>query len=72
MERHEAVAVLKEIISGKLGVPSVVVLERNKRGKFDLILKGECNPEAMKRFVAERNLGFKEDKEKGYCAIFKP
>jgi hypothetical protein len=63
---------LKEIIDGNLGVPSVVSLERNKHGKFDLILRGECDTSGIRQFVIQRNLTFREDKEKGYCTIFKP
>jgi hypothetical protein len=72
MERHEAVAVLKEIINGNLGMPSIVALERNKHGKFDLKLKGDCDIQGLREFVAGRNLALKEDEEKGYCSIIKP
>lgn len=72
MERHEAVAILKEIIHDHLGMPSIVLLERNKRGKFDLLFKAECNTPELKQFVAERNLALKEHELKGFCAIFKP
>ena len=72
MERGEAVGVLKEIISENLGMPSVVSLNRNERCKFDLMLKGDCDVHALQKFVAERNLSIREDKENGYLTIFKP
>ena len=72
MERHEAVELLKQLIAQHLVVPSLVALEKNKHGKFDLILKGDCDTQALKEFLSQRYLIVKENNEKGYCVISKP
>ena len=45
---------------------------QNKRGKFDLVLKGDCDTLALRQFIAERNLTLRENEKKGFCAISKP
>jgi hypothetical protein len=72
LERSEAVALLKGLIVLNLALPSYVDLEPNKHGKFDLILKGDCDTQALRQFTAERKLNMEENKEKGYCIITKP
>ena len=71
MERSEAVALLKELIVLNLALPSLVDLEPNKHGKFNLILKGDYDIQALRRFITERKLAMEENKEKGYCIVSK-
>lgn len=72
LERPEAVAVLKEIIHDHIVMPHGIFLKQNRRGKFDLVLKGDCDTLALRQFAAERNLALIEDAGKGFCAISKP
>lgn len=72
LERAEATALLKQILALNLALPSMVVLNRNKKGAYDLVLRGDCDTQSMKEFVAEQNLAVKWDKEKGTCIIYKP
>ena len=72
LDRHEATALLKELIEAGLAEPSFVVLEENRHGKFDLVIKDDYNLDRIRTFVAKKNLNVKEDKAKGYCTIFRP
>ena len=72
MERKEATALLKEIVANSLLIPSLVALKESRRGKFDLILKGDCDSVALTQFVTEKNLMAREDSEKGYWLISGP
>ena len=72
MKREEAVALLKELIMLNLAMPSVVDLERNNHGRFDLIINADCNLPALRQFIAEKKFVLVEDKQKGYCVISKP
>jgi hypothetical protein len=65
------VALLKELIDNNLARPSVVMLKKNKRGKFELHMKDECDTEAIREFVHKKKLEIKKDTEKGYCIIYK-
>jgi len=72
LERKEAVALLKELITGDLAQPFLVSLNENKRGKFDLVVKDDCNIQAIRRFALGKNFHVEVDEEKGYCFIHKP
>ena len=71
MQRREATALLKELISDGLVVPSLVALKESKPGKFDLLLNGDCDIKALTKFLAEKNLIVRED-EKGFWLISSP
>jgi hypothetical protein len=71
LERKEAVALLKELVSLSLVEASFVVVKENKPGKFGLILKTDCNAPGLKQFIAERDLAIEDDKQKDYCIIYK-
>jgi len=72
LERHEAVALLKELVGLHLAPLSVISIQRNSRGRFDLIVKTDCGTPEFIQFIAERNLAVQADKENGYCTISKP
>ena len=72
MERKEAVALLKEIVTNNLAQPSFASIEKNKRGTFSLIIKNEYDLQALKQFITEKNLALKENTEEGYFVIYKP
>jgi hypothetical protein len=71
LDRKEAVALLKQLAALKLIQPFLVALKENRHGKFDLIVKGDCDIQGLRDFVSERNLMLKEDVKKGYCIIAK-
>jgi len=72
LERKEATATLKELLGNGFCLPSLVSLKENTRGKFDLILKGDCDSQALKQFIERKNLMVKEDAKKGYWIISSP
>ncbi len=72
MNRHQAATLLKELIEYTLIQPSFVSLEQRRSGNFELILQSDGDSGAIKKFVENRNLGFRIDTEKGYCIIYKP
>ena len=72
LKREEATTLLKQIIALNLALPSMVALNQNKNGGFDLVLKGHFDVQAMKKFAAEKNLTLKWEKEKDTCTIYKP
>ena len=45
-----------ELVKLNLHARLMVSLKNNKRGKFDLVLKGDCDPIAFKHFIAEKGL----------------
>ena len=72
MERKEAVDLLKQIIEKNLAEPSFISIEKNHGGRFNLVMKDECDSRELRDFVAEKKLTVKVDEEKGYCVIHKP
>ena len=70
MERQQAVALLKEIITLELAQPSAVYVRENK-GKFELVMKDNCRPH-LQNFIAEKGLKWRVNKEMGVCIIYKP
>lgn len=72
MDRKEAVALLRELIIRNLALPSLVSLQENKHGKFDLVMKADCDSQPLIQFIAEKNLVLTENKKNGYCVISKP
>jgi len=72
VERKEATALLKEIVGNSLCLPNFVDLKENKHGKFDLVLKGDCDTKALMQFAEEKNLTAKKETGKGYWLIIKP
>lgn len=72
MERHEAIAVLKELICANLIQPTMVYLKQTKIGHYEIIIKGECDPVEVKQFITKKNLTMLVDEEKGICRIHKP
>ncbi len=70
MERQQAVALLKEIISLDLAQPTAVYVRKNK-GKFELIMKDDCGP-PLQNFIAEKGLKWRTRNDIGVCIIYKP
>jgi len=72
LDRAEAVALLREMISLHLVQPSLISVEKNTRGGFSLIMKVDGDLQGIKRLIAKKNLAMEEDKKKGYFIIFEP
>ena len=70
MERHQAIALLKEIITHDLAQPTAVYVRENK-GKFELIMKDDCNA-PLQNFIAEKGLKWRTRVDLGVCIIYKP
>ncbi|MGA2386924.1 MAG: hypothetical protein ABSG33_10370 [Candidatus Bathyarchaeia archaeon] len=71
MERKEAVALLRELVNNNLAESSLVSIEKNPSGDFNLIMKDYCGTKELKLFVAGKNLKIDVDEQKGYCIIHK-
>ena len=72
MDRAEAVIVFKELLEQNIAQPSFITLSKNERGKYDLLVKGNCDTVALRAFLAGRNLIVSQDKEKNTCRIYRP
>jgi hypothetical protein len=70
LERHQTVALLKEIITLELAQPSAVYVRENK-GKFELVMKFDCSPD-LQSFISERGLMWHVREDMGVCVIHKP
>lgn len=68
LERHQAIALLKEIITRNLAQPTAVYVRENK-GKFELVIKEYCEL-PLQNFVAEKGLKWRVRKDLGVCIIF--
>jgi hypothetical protein len=69
LERHQAISLLKEIITDDLAQPTAVYI-RETKGKFELVIKEECRS-PLQNFIAEKGLKWRERKEMGVCIIYK-
>jgi hypothetical protein len=69
LERHQAVALLKEIVALELAQPTGVYV-REYNGESELALQADCS-QATQKFVAEKGLTWRLRKDMGVCAIYK-
>ena len=69
LERHQVVALLKEIVTHDLAQPTVVYVRENN-GKFELVMKDDCRP-PLQKFIVEKGLKWCVNKEMGFCIIYK-
>jgi hypothetical protein len=69
LERHQAVALLKEIFALELTQPTGVYV-RKSNGEFELVLQADCS-QALQKFVAEKGLTWRLRKDMGVCVIYK-
>jgi hypothetical protein len=56
MKRAEAIALLKELGSGQLVEPSLVLIERKRPDFYQLIIKGNYNFQEIKTFLGNKFL----------------
>lgn len=72
MRREQAVAVVKELVVNNLIQTDWLSLEKRKPDSYELQFRGYCERLLLDTFLQERNLAMEENKEKGFCIIFKP
>ena len=72
LDRHEAVALLKELNGLNIIQPSFVTIEKSKQGGFVIVIKGEYDIRALKELVAEKNLAIETNKGKDTITIYEP
>jgi hypothetical protein len=70
LDRVEAVALLKQMITLGLILPSFVSVEKNSNNGFNLVLKSEGDLLEVRAFLSNKNLVLFEDKEKGTFTIY--
>jgi hypothetical protein len=70
LDRVEAVALLKQMITLGLILPSFVSVEKNSNSGFSLVLKSEGDLLEVRAFLSGKNLMLFEDKEKGTFTIY--
>jgi hypothetical protein len=71
LDRKEAVALLKEMITLGLIQPSFVSVDRNKLGSFSLNFKANGDLPEIKAFLCDKGLLLSEDPERGTYSIYK-
>jgi hypothetical protein len=69
LERHQAIALLKEIITLDLVQPTAVYV-REDCGKYELVLKADCD-KPLQNFIAEKGLKWRLRTDMGVCIIYK-
>jgi len=70
LDRPEALELLKELNNLNICQPSFVAIEKNKHRGFIIVIKGDCDIQALKEVVAEKNLAIETDKGKDMITIF--
>jgi len=72
LNREEAVAVLKELVSLHLVEASWVAIGKRKKTQYQLEIKCDYQNQTMQEFLIKNNLAMEEDKARGICFIYKP
>jgi len=72
MDRVEAMALLKELVSVNLVDPSFINMLQRDPNHYQLQIKGEYFRSGIEEYSKQFGLSVKEDKERKYLVIFKP
>jgi hypothetical protein len=72
MKRESAVALVKELVCNNLIQTSWLSIDRRKVDGYELRFRGDYEWPDLNVFLQNRNLAMEENKEKGFCIIFKP
>ena len=72
MRRENAVALVKELVCNNLIQTSWLSIDKRKADSYELRFRGYCERFDLDTFLQNRNLAMEENKEKGFCVIFKP
>lgn len=71
MDRSEAVALLRGLVDAHVVQPSLASLVGNAYGSFDLLIKADCNPIDIIRYIVEKDLPLIVNSHDGMCRIHK-
>jgi hypothetical protein len=72
MRREQTVALVKELVANNLIRTNWLSIDRRKVDSYELRFRGDCQRHDVEVFLQNRNLAMEENKEKGFCIIFKP
>jgi hypothetical protein len=72
MRREQAVAVVKELVGNNLIQTNWLSIDKRKPDSYELKFRGYCERLLLDSFLQNRNLAMDENREKGFCIIFKP
>ena len=72
MKRENAVALVKELVFKNLIQTNWLSIDRRKVDSYELRFIGDCEQHDLDIFFQNRNLTMEENKEEGFCIIFKP
>ena len=72
MRREQAVAVVKDLVVNNLIQTDWLSIDRRKPDSYELKFRGYCERVLIDTFLQKRNLAIEENKERGFCIIFKP
>ncbi|HEX7482055.1 MAG TPA: hypothetical protein VF350_01120 [Candidatus Bathyarchaeia archaeon] len=65
-------SVVKELVYNNLIQTNWLSIDRRKVDSYELRFRGDCVRLELDTFLQNRNLSMEENKEKGFCIIFKP
>jgi hypothetical protein len=68
----EATLLLRELSKANLVQPNYISLKPSEHGHFDLLIKGDCDPVELCKFIVKKDLALLADKELGTFRIYKP
>jgi hypothetical protein len=72
MRREQAGTLVKELVANNLIQTNWLSIDKSKPEGYELKFKGYCERLLLEMFLQNRNLAMEENKEKGFCIIFKP
>ena len=72
MKRENAVALVKEMVVNNLIQTNWLSIDKRKAEGYELRFRGYFERFDLVTFLQNRNLVMEENKEKGFCVIFKP
>lgn len=72
LDRKEAIALLRELVTCDLVEPSWVSVEERKPNHFQLQIKCDYNKTELEAYAKKHGLTIIDDKERKYLIIFKP
>jgi hypothetical protein len=72
MKRENAVALVKELVFNNLIQTNWLSIDRRKVDSYELRFRGDYERHDLDVFLQNRNLAMEENKEKGFCIIYKP
>ena len=72
MNREEADAIKKELISLNLANPTFISVAKNNNGKYQILMKTDGNVNLIRAFLSNKKLILNEDRDNDTCTIYEP